>query len=156
MLSLAFALCVVTHSVIIFDFHFSEFPLRVQILNLLSCCRKSSSLFLIAILYTRFAPRLLIRSSYCCKKKFWFAFCLDRRETSALISLSTIDCPITTSGRTDLSWRVSLSSHLCKCSVKTKLISGEKKRKSFNRLQNGSKVNRQFSMSFASEFTSGR
>ena len=36
---------------------FLHFPLRVQILNLLSCCSNSSSLFPVAILCTRFAPR---------------------------------------------------------------------------------------------------
>ena len=36
---------------------FLNFPLRVQFLNLLSCCSNSSSLFLVAILCTRFAPR---------------------------------------------------------------------------------------------------
>ena len=36
---------------------FLHFPLRVQILNLLSCCSNSSSLFPAGILCTRFAPR---------------------------------------------------------------------------------------------------
>ena len=42
------------------NFGFSTFqncPLRVPILNLLSCCSNSSSLFPVAILCTRFAPR---------------------------------------------------------------------------------------------------
>ena len=36
---------------------FQNFPLRVQILNLLSCCSNSSSLCSLAILCTHFAPR---------------------------------------------------------------------------------------------------
>ena len=36
---------------------FLNFPLRVPILNLLSCCSNSSSHFPVAILCTRFAPR---------------------------------------------------------------------------------------------------
>ena len=53
-----------------------------------------------------------IRSSYCCNRRSWFVGLSQSKGTSVLISLSTIDCPITVSGRPDLSWRDSRSSHM--------------------------------------------
>ena len=40
-----------------------------------------------------------ICSSYCCNSKFWFPWSSLSKKISVLISLRTIDCPITLSGR---------------------------------------------------------
>ena len=116
-------------------------PASIQNLLNLSCCDSFS-----------------IRSSYCCNGKFWYAGSSFSKGTSVLIALSTIDCPITTSNRPDLSGTVSYSSHIfCHCSVKTELICRNTYAKnSLNRFLNGCKVNRQFTMSFAFELTSGQ
>ena len=52
-----------------------------------------------------------IRSSSCWNRKFWFAGSSLSKGTSVLITLSTIDCPMTTSLPV-LSWRDSYSSHI--------------------------------------------
>ena len=62
----------------------------------------------------------LIRSSYCCTRNFWYAGSSFSKRTSVLIALSTIDCPITTSGQP---WSILKGfiffTHFRDCSVKT-------------------------------------
>ena len=125
-------------------------------------CPISTTLFNLAsmqnLLTLSVCERLLIRSSHCCNRKFWKAGSSFSKRTSVLISLSTIDCPITLSGCPNLSWRDSYSSHMVReCSVETELICRNNCAKnSLNRCLVGTIVNRQFSMSFASELTSGQ
>ena len=72
-------------------------PVSIQILLNLSCCDSFS-----------------IRSPHCCNRKFWCAGSSQSKGASVLITLSTsaeLDCPITT-GRPDLSWWNSYSSHI--------------------------------------------
>ena len=59
-------------------------PASIQILLNLYCCDNFS-----------------IRSPYCCNRRSWFVGSSQSKETSVLIALSTIDCPITISGRPD-------------------------------------------------------
>ena len=73
----------------------------------------------------------------------------------SLSTRSTIDCPITT-GRPVLSWRDSLFTYLCDCSVKTELVYRSNfEQNRCNRFLVGTLVDRHFSTSFAFELTSG-
>ena len=79
------------------------------------------------------------------------------KKTSVLIVLSTIDCPITKRSLRSFVTGFVFFTHFCDCSVKTELICrNDYAKHSLNCFPSGCKVNRQFSMSFASELTSGQ
>ena len=69
-----------------------------------------------------FFESLSIRYSYYSNRKFWFAGSPLSKGTSVLIALSTIDCPITTSGRPAVEKSYIFYTHLRDCSAKTELI----------------------------------
>ena len=100
-----------------------------------------------------------VRSPYSCKRRSLRAKSSKSRGTLVLITLSTseeLDCPITT-GLPVLSWRDSYSSHISATApLRLSWFAQTIIRKnSLNRFLDGSKVNRQFTMSFAFELTSG-
>ena len=101
-----------------------------------------------------------IRSPYCCNRRSWFTGSSQSRSTSVLTTLSTseeLDCPITTGLPVSLVKGFILFTYLRDCSVKTELVCRDNYAKnSLNRFQIGCIVYRQFSMSFASELTSGQ